>query len=126
MEEIRGVVWPVNSDMSLGIYKDSYDSVESSLRTLLMTTRGERFMEPNFGTNLRHILFEQGNDTLRASISSDIAYAINRYEKRIALLSEISVTIDDNVAYVSFTYCLKRDVEPKKFELTVTTGDQNA
>ena len=54
------------------------DQSISNLKNLLLTIKGERFMQPEFGTNIRSTLFEPNTsliiDTLQASIESDIQY----------------------------------------------------
>lgn len=50
----------------------------SNLKNLLLTRKGERIMQPNFGTNIQNILFEQNTDTaaniLEASLNTDISF----------------------------------------------------
>jgi hypothetical protein len=54
-----GVTLPFNNPK--GIFFQSRTNVKqlfSNVRNLLLTTRGERYMIPDFGTNLKNILFE--------------------------------------------------------------------
>ena len=38
--------------------KTTMDSIKTDIRTLLMTQRGERLMQPGLGMNIRRFLFE--------------------------------------------------------------------
>ena len=44
------------------------EQVISNIKNLLMTAKGERFFQPEFGTELRSLLFEQNVDNLQAQI----------------------------------------------------------
>lgn len=58
-----GVTLPFNNPN--GIFYQSYtdrDQVLSNLKNLLMTRKGERIMQPEFGTDLQYYLFEQITD----------------------------------------------------------------
>src|ERR1051326_7107478 len=47
--------------------------LESSVKMLLLTARGERVMEPDYGTDLRHILFETSSgDSVEALAREEI------------------------------------------------------
>ena len=48
------------------------ESVKINIRNLLQTHKGERYLQPNLGLNLRDVLFEQFTDELRLKIENDI------------------------------------------------------
>tara|TARA_Y100001963_G_scaffold90918_1_gene125287 strand:+ start:726 stop:1172 length:447 start_codon:yes stop_codon:yes gene_type:complete len=48
------------------------DAVKNNIKNLLSTHKGERFMQPNIGLNLRKFLFEQFTDELRLQIENDV------------------------------------------------------
>ena len=54
-----GVTFPFNGE---AVFNSSYttkEQVKSNLINLLLTTPGERLMNPNFGVGIRNLLFEQ-------------------------------------------------------------------
>ncbi len=53
------------------------EQVLSNLKNLLLTTRGERIMQPLFGTNIKNSLFSQNTEELKEIISIEISEAIN-------------------------------------------------
>ena len=54
------------------------DQALSNLKNLLLTSKGERFMQPNFGTRIRNSVFEQNTsdlqDVLSTTLQDDIEY----------------------------------------------------
>jgi len=53
------------------------DQVMSNLNNLLFTYKGERIMQPLFGTRLRDFIFEQNTDTIKEKMSIEISDAID-------------------------------------------------
>lgn len=82
-----------------GVFISTYstkDQAISNLKNLLLTYRGERPMQPLFGTRLRDALFEQNTESIKEFITSEINQAvsfwlpyitINRLDVQTALLS---------------------------------------
>lgn len=54
----------------------TYDQALSNLKNLILTRKGERIMQPLFGTNLQDSLFEQNTESLKDSIYNSIATAV--------------------------------------------------
>jgi phage baseplate assembly protein W len=84
--------WMFNTDSDLLI-------LESSVRMLLLTAKGERLMEPNYGTNLRLILFELNINGIESMVSDEIVSAITTWEPRVQLTS-VNVTRTTNRAVI--------------------------
>ena len=64
-----------------GVFNLSYTTEEqsiSNLKNLLLTRKGERYMQPNFGTNIYATLFEPNTELIREelqlSLQDDIAF----------------------------------------------------
>ncbi len=53
------------------------DQVISNLKNLLLTQKGERLMQPNFGTNIYQMLFENNTQDIRSSIKKTLTKDIN-------------------------------------------------
>lgn len=63
-----------------GVFISTYstkDQALSNLKNLILTYRGERPMQPLFGTKLRDALFEPNTDTIKDFISSEINQAVS-------------------------------------------------
>lgn len=50
--------------------------VLSNVKNLILTNRGERVMQPRFGTNIRKSLFNQNTDDIKEQIAFEITDAI--------------------------------------------------
>lgn len=77
-----GVTIPFNNPN--GVFYQSYTNrqqVFSNVKNLLSTAKGERYMQPDFGSELRFILFENisSEDDLTENIKGDIISAINTW-----------------------------------------------
>ena len=66
--------------------------IEESLRILLGTSTGERFMVPGYGLNMQDQLFEPLNTSARSLLCDKIRRTLLRFEPRINVLS---VVLDD-------------------------------
>ena len=54
-------------------------SIRDNLKNLIMTNHGERLMIPNYGANLRDLLFEFGTSDGDAKVMQQIAAAVRRH-----------------------------------------------
>jgi phage baseplate assembly protein W len=59
--------------------------LESSVKMLLLTAKGERLMEPDYGTNLRSILFEMNVSGINSLVQEEIVAALTTWEPRLEL-----------------------------------------
>lgn len=95
---------PVTADIAL-----SYDStaVTRSIRNLLQTRHFDRLFNPDIGSNLDTILFENISPVSASILESEITNLIQNYEPR-ATLTTVNVTPSpqENGYYISLTYYL--------------------
>jgi len=63
------------------------EDILASLRILLGTAAGERFMNPKYGLDMHEMLFEPMGTTAKTLLKDRIKYAILIYEPRINLIS---------------------------------------
>ena len=61
--------------------------IEASLRILLGTALGERFLNPKYGLDMHEILFEPMSTTMKTFVEDRVRTSILVYEPRISLLS---------------------------------------
>jgi phage baseplate assembly protein W len=71
---------------------DYTESIRQSVKIILLTHKGERIMNPKFGTNLRRYLFEPINQTVREIIKTEVVNALYEWENRIR---DINVEVID-------------------------------
>jgi len=63
------------------------DDIRASLRILLGTALGERFLKPKYGLDMRDLLFEPMSTTMQTYLKDRVKTAILIYESRVNLLS---------------------------------------
>jgi len=57
----------------------TFEQVKSNIKNLLLTKRGERVMQPEFGSGLQELLFEQNVDDLEGRIQTTIEDSISQW-----------------------------------------------
>jgi phage baseplate assembly protein W len=75
-----------------GPFKSTYttkDQIKSNLINLLLTNKGERVMNPNFGCNIKRQLFEAITNETEQKIINSIIEAVNTFIPEIQLLNII-------------------------------------
>ena len=75
---------PHPSSGDLVLKKDN-DAVKRSIRNIMLTNNYERPFKPNFGANLRALLFELADDITKFEIRKQITEAIQDYEPRVKI-----------------------------------------
>ena len=74
-----GITLPVQRGGS-GYFSQAFSSFEqakSNLRNLLLTRQGERVFQPNFGSGIHELLFEQATDELETRLQENITNSVN-------------------------------------------------
>jgi hypothetical protein len=74
-----GITLPVQRGNS-GYFSQAFSSFEqakSDLRNLLLTRKGERVFQPNFGSGIHELLFEQATDELETRLQENITDSVN-------------------------------------------------
>lgn len=61
--------------------------LSSSIRMLLLTAKGERVMDPNYGTDLKRLIFSLMGPDLESAIQNEITTAVSTYEPRVLFKS---------------------------------------
>jgi len=102
---------PLTLDKKNGLLMiDNYvDEVKQNLKTLFLTTPGERVYDSNFGVGLRNYLFENKTTELDDNIKNVIKQQIDNYMPFISI-NDVSIFESpdmENVLYVRFEYFIK-------------------
>ena len=86
-----GIAFPLNSTNLFKGTQTIAEQAKANLLNILLTTKGERVNEPNFGVGVKHLLFEQNIDLelLQTRIENQVArYVPNINIKSIEASSE--------------------------------------
>jgi len=111
-----GLALPIN--IMGGKFKSTYtttDQARTNLKNLLLTIKGERVFQPDFGTNLYKVLFEPNTEFLRDNIREEIKSSVSKWTPYINLKS-IQVSGQDNTVRVKIDY----SVSPSNFGSSIT------
>ena len=92
-----GLALPIKPDDNnvFSLTKNSYDQVQHNLRNLLLTNVGERVYQPEFGSRLRELCFEQLDDTLPQRIEDEVRRAVNFWLPYVNIVSVETLTQED-------------------------------
>ena len=128
-----GLSLPVAPSERIPFFNSTTTTLEQSkfnMKNLLLTMKGERVSQPEFGSNLGTILFEQYDDSLEDRIKEEIQETVSRWLPYINI-SKVDISQDSltpNKIYVSITYAL--NYNPDAMETTevsfTETGTQSS
>jgi phage baseplate assembly protein W len=91
----RGWAFPIGLDRDGEVAVVAHEEdVRQAIRIILGTNHGERVMRPDFGANLRALIFEPVSATTMSLAQDHVERALIEWEPRIDLL-DVRVTADD-------------------------------
>ena len=97
--------------------KTGADAVKSAIVSILKTNHNERMFQPEFGSNIRALLFEQMNPITEQRMKTEVENAVRNHEPRAEILG-ITVTgqEEQNRYLVSILFNVSSEAEPQKLE----------
>ena len=97
--------------------KTGASAVKSAIVSILKTNHNERMFQPEFGSNIRALLFEQMNPITEQRMKTEVENAIRNHEPRAEILG-ITVTgqEEQNRYLVSILFNVSSEAEPQKLE----------
>ena len=97
--------------------KTGAGAVKGAILSILKTDFNERLFQPEFGSNIRALLFEQMNPITVERIKTEVKEAVTRHEPRAQV---IGVTVEaqenENRYVVSVLFNVASIAEPQKLE----------
>ena len=97
--------------------KTGANAVKSAIVSILKTNHNERMFQPEFGSNIRALLFEQMNPITEQRIKTEVENAVRNHEPRAEVLG---ITVDgqeeQNRYLVSILFNVSSEAEPQKLE----------
>ncbi len=75
---------PLNDDL-IGIKNEN--AIARSIKNIVYTQPGEKFFDPDFGSRVSRLLFENMDSITANEVKNEIEYSIVNYEPRVNLLS---------------------------------------
>ena len=109
---------PLNNDL---IVIKNVNAIARSIRNIVLTTPGEKFFDPDFGSNVSRLLFENVDDITASQIQEEIEFSINNYEPRVKLLNVKVIADNDNASFDTIiTYeVIGANVPPQALEFAL-------
>jgi len=87
---------PLNSDL---IALKNESAISRSIRNIVFTLPGEKFFNPNFGSRVTKMLFENVDEITASNVRDEIATSIVNYEPRVDLTNVVVTPDYDNNSF---------------------------
>jgi len=88
---------PSSIDGFYGLTKNLVENTKQSLKMIVLTSPGERVMNPNFGVGIRHLLFENFSDNLYRSFKGRLNRQIELYLPIVEILGVSFLDANKNI-----------------------------
>jgi phage baseplate assembly protein W len=130
IDSALGVFLPFNG--MYGLFTSTYTTIDqavSNLKNLLLTTKGERVLQPKYGTDLIRLLFEPNTDLIKQNVQEVISNPVNFWLPYINIVEIKTVTaeedpnLDHNIS-VSIKFQVTTDVNTESLS-TITLKVSN-
>jgi phage baseplate assembly protein W len=84
---LQGLNYPIPKNPKNGYFgkTTNLELIKSNLSSLIRTERGERFMRPDYGCNLRKFLMEPLDEITFSLIKEEVVTSIRRYLSTVAI-----------------------------------------
>jgi len=103
MAEGLSIALPLSLDEKDGPYKGNVtldEVAQQNIKMIVLTSPGERVMEPDFGVGIRNYLFEQETPFLANDIRKRISNQVQRYAPFIKI-QKLNINIDSDNGFLS-------------------------
>ena len=109
---------PLSGDL---IALKNENAIARAVRNIVLTTPGEKFFDPDFGSSVSEILFENVDDITAISIEDEIKSSLKNYEPRVELINvTVNPNFDENQFDVRITYRIVGiDIPPSELEFAL-------
>ena len=109
---------PLSGDL---IALKNENAIARAVRNIVLTTPGEKLFDPDFGSSVGEILFENVDDITAVSIKDEIRSSLTNYEPRVELIDvEVEPNFDENQFDVLITYrIIGVDIPPSQLEFAL-------
>ena len=109
---------PLSGDL---IALKNENAIARAVRNIVLTSPGEKLFDPDFGSNISEILFENVDEITAVSIQDEIKNCLNNYEPRVDLTDVIvNPNFDENQFDVKIIYTIiGTDIPPSQLEFAL-------
>ena len=109
---------PLSGDL---ITLKNENAIARAVRNIVLTSPGEKLFNPEFGSSISEILFENVDDITAISIQDEISSSLKNYEPRVELINvDVDPNFDQNQFDVIITYRIVGvDIPPSQLEFAL-------
>ena len=109
---------PLSGDL---IALKNENAIARAVRNIVLTTPGEKFFDPDFGSSMGEILFENVDEITAVSIEDEIKSSLKNYEPRVELIDvNVDPNFDENQFDVTISYRIVGiDIPPSQLEFAL-------
>ena len=109
---------PLSGDL---ITLKNENAIARAVRNIVSTTPGEKLFDPDFGSSVSEILFENVDDITAVSIEDEIKNCLANYEPRVELIDvNVDPNFDENQFDVIISYrIIGVDIPPTQLEFAL-------
>jgi phage baseplate assembly protein W len=113
-----GIGLPFNKPSAFKSTYSTKEQIKYNLINLLLTNKGERIENPEFGADIKRELFEQIDENTFDAIRDKIISNVNIFLPEITLTNiTINPTTDNNIINVNIEYYIKVSGETEKLNI---------
>ena len=97
------------------------NAIARAVRNIVLTSPGEKLFNPEFGSSISEILFENVDDITAISIQDEIRSSLKIYEPRVELIDvNVDPNFDQNQFDVRITYRIVGvDIPPSQLDFAL-------
>ena len=109
---------PLSGDL---ITLKNENAIARAVRNIVLTSPGEKLFNPEFGSSISEILFENVDDITAISIQDEISSSLKNYEPRVELIDvNVDPNFDQNQFDVRITYRIVGvDIPPSQLDFAL-------
>lgn len=115
MKQFYGIKYPLSEESETLTFFDmndnKVDGVRSMLLHLILTPKGQRLRQPNFGTDLIKFIFEPNDSNSWANIKEEIRRQVSLYLPEV-VFEDINIQHnlnEENSIYIEIDYSVKHN-----------------
>jgi phage baseplate assembly protein W len=109
---------PVTKDLMIST---GQMAVVKALKNLILTNHYEKPFQPDYGSNIRKLLFELMTPFTAQSIAKEIEYTIKNYERRATLKTvDVVANFDYNYYEVTIEFYIENLIQPLSANFILT------
>ena len=113
--DLNFAIHPIRKDIN--VHKAEF-AIINSVKNLILTNHFERPFQPEVGSNIRRLLFENVDVILAAQLEREIEETVNNFEPRVQVSSIIATpALDENGYKVIMEFFVINNPDPIKINL---------